>query len=538
MATYTGTAASEYISTSDDDDTIFANGGADYIYGNGGNDTIYTGQGNDTAYGGVGDDIFDDYTAASFGGSDTFYGGAGNDTINGYTGYDKLYGDEGNDTLNGEGDGDVLDGGLGADLMYGGTGSDEYYADDAGDHIEEISGTSGGYDTVYAATSFTLGQFIEALYLNGRDNLNGTGNDLGNHIAGNDGSNILLGLAGNDNLYGEGGADTLEGGTGDDYLDGGAGGDSMSGGVGNDSYYLDVATDQVIEAAAAGVDTVTVSFSWTLTANLENLSIYYDAGAVNATGNAANNSIEGNYEANTLYGAVGNDALWGYGGDDSLYGGTGADTMRGDSGNDTYYVDNTSDKVTESQSGTYGGVDIVYASVTFTLGANVESLRMVAGSGAVNGTGNSLNNEIWGTSAGNTLRGLGGADTFRSGDGADVLIAGPGSDVFQFTSVIGSTPAARDVLRAGDGAVAFEKPGAMLGDRLDFLEIDADTTTAEVQDFIFGTSHAKGHLWVVNSGSNTLIRGNVDGDAAVELEIAIADGSVKAAAYTAADFLV
>jgi hypothetical protein len=59
-----------------------------------------------------------------------------------------------------------------------------------------------------------------------------------------------------------------------------------------------------------------------------------------------------------------------------------------------------------------------------------------------------------------------------------------------------------------------------------------------VQDFVFGTATGRGRLWAATSGSNTLIRGNTDSDAAAELEITIEDGTVAASAYSAADFLV
>lgn len=41
-----------------------------------------------------------------------------------------------------------------------------------------------------------------------------------------------------------------------------------------------------------------------------------------------------------------------------------------------------------------------------------------------------------------------------------------------------------------------------------------------------------------SSRATALIRGNTDSDTAVEFEIAIQDGTVKASAYTGADFLV
>ena len=257
------------------------------------------------------------------------------------------------------------------------------------------------------------------------------------------------------------------------------------------------------------------------------------------SGNAAINTLTGNAGNDALHGLTGNDVLRGGAGNDSLYGDQGADTMYGDAGNDTFYIDNVLDKAIETTAGTAGGFDIVYSTVSFTLGANVESLRMVPGSGNVNGTGNDLGNELWGTSATNTLRGLGGADSFDSGSGADILIGGLGNDTFKFALPQTSDQTARDRLIAGDGAVAFEKPGAVLGDRFDLSKMDANTSLAGQQHLVFATGPGAGKVWAVDGpGGDTLIRANVDGDAAVEFEVAIADGSVGHGAYGASDFIL
>jgi hypothetical protein len=58
------------------------------------------------------------------------------------------------------------------------------------------------------------------------------------------------------------------------------------------------------------------------------------------------------------------------------------------------------------------------------------------------------------------------------------------------------------------------------------------------QAFAFGLPGTKGHIWCVNAGSTTRVRGNIDNDAAAELQINIADGGVLANAYTAADFFL
>jgi Ca2+-binding RTX toxin-like protein len=77
------------------------------------------------------------------------------------------------------------------------------------------------------------------------ESINGTDNQLGDHlyggsgidtINGGKGNDYLQGDAGNDILNGGEGVDTLVGGTGSDTLDGGLGNDVLRGGAGNDTY--------------------------------------------------------------------------------------------------------------------------------------------------------------------------------------------------------------------------------------------------------------------------------------------------------------
>ena len=56
-------------------------------------------------------------------------------------------------------------------------------------------------------------------------------------------------------------------------LDGGAGADTMLGGAGNDTYVVDATTDVVTEAAGQGTDTIQSSVTYTLGANVENLTL-------------------------------------------------------------------------------------------------------------------------------------------------------------------------------------------------------------------------------------------------------------------------
>ena len=73
--------------------------------------------------------------------------------------------------------------------------------------------------------------------------------------------------------------------------------------------------------------------------------------------------------------------------------------MVGGADNDTYYVDSAKDTVIESKN---QGIDTVYTTINYTLGANVEQLD-IDGTGDTNGTGNALDNFIEGNDGKNRL---------------------------------------------------------------------------------------------------------------------------------------
>ncbi|MFZ3019434.1 MAG: VCBS domain-containing protein [Gallionella sp.] len=334
-------------------------------------------------------------------GVDTIYAGTGDDTLIGGDGNDALYGEAGNDLLQGNAGNDTLDGGVGADTMLGGLNDDTYVVDNVGDLV--VESLAEGTDLVQSSITYTLTDNTENLTLTGTAAINGTGNMLGNVILGNSGANVLTGLEGND------------------MLNGGAGADTTLGGIGNDTYVVDNAGDLVIENVGEGIDNVQSGISYTLTDNVENLTLTGSA-SINGTGNALDNAIVGNAGNNILSGLDGNDTLTGNAGNDTLDGGLGMDSMAGGAGNDTYVVDNVGDIVTE---GLNAGTDLAQSSITYTLTANVENLTLT-GADVIDGTGNALNNVITGNTAANVLDGGAGADTIYAGAGDDTLVGGDG----------------------------------------------------------------------------------------------------------------
>jgi Ca2+-binding RTX toxin-like protein len=309
------------------------------------------------------------------GGDDLLFGGDGNDLLEGGLGTDLLHGGAG---------GDTLDGGAGADTMTGGSGGDSYVVDNASDRIVEAAGE--GTDLVRSAVTFSLAANVENLILIGAGAIGGTGNALDNAITGNSAANAL------------------NGGGGNDLLNGAAGADTMVGEAGNDVYIVDNGGDLVVEAVGGGTDQVESSATHLLAVNVENLTLTGTA-AVNGTGNALANIILGNAASNILDG------------------GLGADRMEGGAGHDTYVVDNFGDLVIDAG----GGNDTVRSALSHTLRPEIEYL-ILTGTGAINGTGNALNNLLTGNGGANILDGAGGADTMTGGLGNDTYVVDNGSD--------------------------------------------------------------------------------------------------------------
>jgi Ca2+-binding RTX toxin-like protein len=447
------------------------------ITGNGANNILDGGAGADILNGGLGNDTYvvdnigDVVTEAAAAGTDTVLSsitytlGANleNLTLTGVAAINGT-GNTLNNVITGNGANNILDGGTGADILNGGLGNDTYVVDNIGDIVTEAAGA--GTDTVQSSISYTLGVNLENLTLTGAAAINGTGNTLNNVITGNTGSNIL---------------------------DGGAGADILAGGLGDDTYVVDNIGDVVTEAAAAGIDTVQSSITYTLGANLENLTLT-GAAAINGVGNSLDNIITGNTANNILSGGDGNDVL---------NGGAGADNLIGGLGNDIYVVDNIGDVVSEAAG---AGTDTVRSSITYTLGANLENLTLT-GAATINGIGNDLNNIIQGNAANNTLTG---------GLGSDTLTGGNGNDTFVYSSIADSAFG----LFNQDTITGFQLGGIFGTDRIDLSAIDANLSAAGNQFFTFigliggiignPVFSNVGQLGYQVSGGNLFLYGNVD----------------------------
>ena len=109
----------------------------------------------------------------------------------------------------------------------------------------------------------------------------------------------------------------------------------------------------------------------------------------------------------------------------------------GGAGDDVFHLDNASDRVVELAG---EGTDTVRTGFTHVLDDNVERLELTH-TGDAWGTGNELDNTLFGNAGNNILRGmdgddilhgLAGNDTLDGGAGADIMYGGKGDDVFLF----------------------------------------------------------------------------------------------------------
>lgn len=298
---------------------------------------------------------------------------------------------------------------------------------------------------------------------------------------------LLVGGPGDDLIIGSDGRDYLDFNKTFNLFDGysEAGNDTLIGGKGDDIYIVDSADDLVIEEKDGGHDEVDTNLaSYALKQHFEDLIIIREDGPTTGIGNAADNFILAVSSGGVLSGRGGNDSLYAGildpdGGSFRLNGGTGDDDL------------------------------VIYD---------------VLGDGVVR-------------PGADTLRGGNGNDRLTGDADGDCLIGGRGNDVFVYNFISDSTADHRDVIRAGDGATAFQGAGSAAGDLIDLSAMDIDPATVDVQSWAFGGTGA-GQISLVDCGRDTLVRGNADGDADFEFQILIGDAGVRAADYTAADFIL
>lgn len=260
----------------------------------------------------------------------------------------------------------------------------------------------------------------------------------GNHLYGGDGNDTLtggsIGLSGNE-LFGEAGDDLLVGGggavieslygdTGDDVLDSRAGNDYVFGGSGSNTVIFgagygmdrmyadrpsggtDVQTiqltglnpgDVLLRQSSAEYEFVDTLVIYVLNTSdqLSVVNFFYpdsfgstdrsvdqirfqdgtvwNAAAIRVHLTVQDLVVYASDSGDHAYGGAGNDTIYGSIFQDALYGGDGNDLMIGGPGNDFYYVRDALDITTELLN---EGVDEVRSIISWTLGDNIENLRL------------------------------------------------------------------------------------------------------------------------------------------------------------------
>ncbi|MGQ0565217.1 MAG: beta strand repeat-containing protein [Gemmobacter sp.] len=377
------------------------------ITGTSGNDSIFVTQGSDTVDGGGGSDdiLFVDYALDN--GSFSMFGvdrfsdfsntsiihsnferlnialGSGNDSVVGGAGDDTMDGGAGNDTLNG---------GAGASTLRGGLGNDVWVADFTGQaNARTINLNLGGNQSAGAGTFY---QDFERLNFTG-----GSGNDVITTRTdnANDGLNdVLNGGLGNDTLTVGGGIDTVNGGDGDDLL------------------IVDYATE------TSAVQTSGNNFS-----DFSNTTVNFT--------NVERFDVRGGSAGDSFATLGGDDSLSGGGGNDTLNSGTGAAVVNGGSGFDLWTSDFSGDGTAKVIDLSLAGVQNAGNGTTYT---EIERLNFTGGSGddvittrtdnADDGLADSLNGGL----GNDTLTVGGGLDTVNGGDGDDLLIVDYSTETF------------------------------------------------------------------------------------------------------------
>ena len=348
--------------------------------------------------------------------------------VTGNADFNLIHANAGNDTLTA---------GSGIATLIGGAGNDVFVLNNTSDYVI-VQPHLGSY-TIDTSVSYTMPDNVQ--------NLTGTGAA----------AITLTGGRTNATITANSGNDTLVAGTGIV---------TMVGGSGNDTFVVNNAADQISVATAKTGNVVQSSVSYTLGANLQNLTgVGWDDLVL--TGNNLSNKL------------VANDAF------DTLISGTGVTTMVGGSAADVFVVNNSSDVISVSNP---DPGDLVQSSVTYTLASKLKTLTGI-GSSSIKLTGNTLADVITANAAG---------DTLVAGTGLATLIGGAGNDTFVINNVA-------DVIQTTAGAgIDTEQTSVSttLADNITNLTASSGSTALTLRgNSLNGTITA-------NSGADTLIAGS------------------------------
>jgi Ca2+-binding RTX toxin-like protein len=491
-----GTNNADVLNGDDRNNTLFGLGGDDTIDGGGGDDRMSGGLGNDTfvvdsakdvvvEYPDQGIDTVRssiDYTLGNNLENLVLLGAALNGTGNSLD--NSMTGNAENNTLKGEAGNDIL--------KFGGTGDDTYEVDSPGDTVIELEG--GGNDTVNSFISYTLGDTVENLNLQGADAIDGSGCRLNNTITGNSANNTLVGLAGEDQIDGGDGTDAVSYAnspngvvvnlSGDRY-------DNSGGGVHSSRLLSTPIPTDPEPTFAIALNTAQDGYGATDTLrNLENI-----------IGSAQDDILIGNALDNFISGGDGNDWLTGNAGSDTLDGGNGMDTVSYRRETRTLVIDLATGTVTDSA----GSTDILKSIENVTGSAagdrifgNDQANMIFAGAGEDTVSGRGGDDALFGEAGNDTLNGDTGNDFLVGGQGSDRLNGGDGKDTASYFSS-----------RTGVAASLFDRAGwagDAAGDQFNAIE---NLEGSDFNDFLVGDN---GDNILIGLGGNDDLDGRLGND--------------------------
>ncbi len=349
-----------------------------------------------------------------------------------------------------------------------------------------VTSTAGAYYVDQGGLGHRLivkGIVENAIGSNGCDAIRG--NEFGNRLYGDHAT------------IGPGDADTLWGGLGDDLIQGGIGSDLIEGEGDNDRLFGDAGNDTIL--GGTGIDTV-------------------DGG-----GGADNLNGGGTFGDQLTY------ALSRAGVQVSLKDGMATSGRGGDAEGDV--ILGFSHVIGSSFADRIVDMD----SASLTSGANDQAFfgnggrdKLFLGGGNDSGYGGSGDDYLSGGLGDDLLVGGEGRDILRGGPGQDMLTGGTAADRFIFITAAETATTRRDIIT--DFA-------AEQGDRIELGGIDARTDQIGNQPFtlISGDfSGQSGQLRLEQIGSDTLVQGDLNGDAMADFAILVQN----ALGLTALDFLL
>lgn len=464
------------------------------IEGMGGNDKLYADYYTGNMWGGDGNDLIDSRNSSYI---ESVHGGTGNDILYAYE-QASVYGDDGNDRIYGGG------------LIHGGSGNDTITLQ-ADVYGYQTYGDDGN-DTMYASS---YGNTLVGG--SGRDTLNGSsGNDtlVSDNLPTGDGP-IVDKSGSHDVLNGNAGDDALYAGYGDD-VDGGSGNDTLSLSLLGAKEGVSFSTASIADGQEAHLGGATIThidsltdlqgsnFADVLHIATQDTLLHIEAGAGNDLISIGDSSVAldaGDGDDRVIDGAAGS----------TLDGGAGTDMIdynKAASGVHVTLGAGTDDAGSGPGGDTLYHFEIVSGSAyadTITGSDNHDDLRGQSGDDVVNGMGG--DDRLYG--------GL-GDDIISGGAGQDRMTGGAGKDVFVFSSISDTANTEAHADRIDDYT--------NLIDKIDLHAIDAkaggqDDAFTWIGDRAF-TGHA-GELQYYQSGGNTFVSGDVDGDGVGDFKIRI-----------------